>query len=434
MTIKRWIMSVVLRPTMHGKSCVVLLLLTSLVGLIVNLRVNQVRPGQHVNQDTMRVQKQMDGKAKIALDAPVEVKSSHLLERDTLRILFWTPWFFQRWWFLPETSVVTCGDVTCQFTHDKSLYGVSHAVLFHLFHRSFHPDEIHVDECMPDHRDPSQYWIVHNVDPPTISIRENITQLNNLFNLSSTFHSRSDLVTPYGRCEVNARSSPGELIRDTYTTGKTGIVGWIVSHCNTHSGRENYVQQLQQHINVTVYGKCPELGSKGMVCSERLFINEKDCPEATDLINSFKFYIAFENSVCTDYITEKVYKILVPGMKTVPIVYDKGSGYKDVLPPHSYIDAASFASPEDLAVYLHKLDQDDALYNEYFQWRKEYTCSLKSVPCAFCQQFHEAYGRKNTVVADVPALFGPKKNCKASVDTYIDPTKTMFIGCKARKT
>ncbi len=38
-------------------------------------------------------------------------------------------------------------------------------------------------------------------------------------------------------------------------------------------------------------------------------------------------------------------------------------------PYKSYIHVDDFDSPKELADYLHKLDQDDDLYNEYFMWK-----------------------------------------------------------------
>ncbi len=43
--------------------------------------------------------------------------------------------------------------------------------------------------------------------------------------------------------------------------------------------------------------------------------------------------------------------------------------YARSAPRHSYIHVDDFAGPKQLAEYLHKLDQDDDLYNEYFQWK-----------------------------------------------------------------
>ena len=43
--------------------------------------------------------------------------------------------------------------------------------------------------------------------------------------------------------------------------------------------------------------------------------------------------------------------------------------YAIAAPTKSYIHVDDFDSPKELADYLHKLDQDDQLYNEYFKWK-----------------------------------------------------------------
>jgi len=54
----------------------------------------------------------------------------------------------------------------------------------------------------------------------------------------------------------------------------------------------------------------------------------------------------------------------------VPIVMGgRREDYRRAAPPHSYIHVEDFPSAQDLAKYLHRLDQSDALYNEYFAWK-----------------------------------------------------------------
>ena len=43
--------------------------------------------------------------------------------------------------------------------------------------------------------------------------------------------------------------------------------------------------------------------------------------------------------------------------------------YADAAPYKSYIHVDDFDSPKELAEFLHKLDEDDQLYNEYFKWK-----------------------------------------------------------------
>ena len=47
----------------------------------------------------------------------------------------------------------------------------------------------------------------------------------------------------------------------------------------------------------------------------------------------------------------------------------KPEDYTRSAPYKSFLHVDDFDSPESLAQYLHKLDQDDNLYNEYFQVR-----------------------------------------------------------------
>ena len=58
----------------------------------------------------------------------------------------------------------------------------------------------------------------------------------------------------------------------------------------------------------------------------------------------YKFYLAFENSDCEDYITEKFWRTLNKTL-SIPIVMGKGN-YKALAPPNSYIHVDDFTSPE----------------------------------------------------------------------------------------
>ena len=77
-----------------------------------------------------------------------------------------------------------------------------------------------------------------------------------------------------------------------------------MSHCTTDINREGYVNELKKHINVTVFGKCSD-----EECSRD---HGNECFQ--ELSKSHMFYIAFENSICEDYATEKFYRALLnPG-------------------------------------------------------------------------------------------------------------------------
>ncbi len=58
--------------------------------------------------------------------------------------------------------------------------------------------------------------------------------------------------------------------------------------------------------------------------------NWDDMLSNPNALNNYKFYLAFENGLCENYVTEKCFKALVPGTYTVPIVLGHAS-YQDLL-------------------------------------------------------------------------------------------------------
>lgn len=58
----------------------------------------------------------------------------------------------------------------------------------------------------------------------------------------------------------------------------------------------------------------------------------------------------------------------------------RASEYAATAPHNSYVHVEEFTSPEDLASYLQRLDEDDALYNSYFKWKVSTPQTIESVP------------------------------------------------------
>ena len=79
---------------------------------------------------------------------------------------------------------------------------------------------------------------------------------------------------------------------------------WLVSHCTTVINREGYVDKLKGYINITQYGRCNG-ENESEVCGRKKFY---ECFK--ELAKTHMFYIAFENSICDDYATEKFFRPL----------------------------------------------------------------------------------------------------------------------------
>ena len=81
-----------------------------------------------------------------------------------------------------------------------------------------------------------------------------------------------------------------------------------------------------------------------------------------------RFDLAFENSICHDYVTEKFFDPLVAGC--VP-VYRGAPNVEEFAPgDHCYINAVDFASARELAEYLLHLAKNPAEYQAYFAWKE----------------------------------------------------------------
>ena len=109
------------------------------------------------------------------------------------------------------------------------------------------------------------------------------------------------------------------------------------------------------------------------------------------LDRDYKFYLAFENSNCMDYITEKFFDTGLQ-QNILPIVMGASEDeYSRYAPQRSYIHVDEFKTPAELAQYLHVLDKNDELYNSYFQWkgtgRVEY--GHKQFICEMCAKLHD---------------------------------------------
>lgn len=105
------------------------------------------------------------------------------------------------------------------------------------------------------------------------------------------------------------------------------------------------------------------------------------------LNSTYKFYLAFENAICDDYVTEKLFDI-ISNNYIVPIVYG-GADYLRLVPPNSYINANDFEDVADLVSHLNYLDKNPLEYMKYFWWKKHYKVINSHPFCELCEKLNE---------------------------------------------
>ena len=155
-------------------------------------------------------------------------------------------------------------------------------------------------------------------------------------------------------------------------------MAWFVSHCKAPSRRDEYVDKMSKTAHVDIYGKC----------SENFSIERGSTREQKEL-SEYKFYIAFENSKCPEYVTEKLYKILNSNIRNIPpvpiVMGPNRSWYVEHLPAKSFIHVDDFHDPEELGSYVKYLDSQDNLLLKHLYWRRYHKLQCEiSIRCKLC--------------------------------------------------
>jgi len=229
---------------------------------------------------------------------------------------------------------------------------------------------------MPTFKRPlHQKWMLYLLECP---LHTQMFKYPSVFNWTATYRRDSTIVAPYEYWQYynnKVRTKPQEK---NYASNKTKQVAWFVSNCGARNGRLAYARELGKYINVDIFGAC------GPNRCPRT--NSNKCFQLLD--DDYKFYLAFENSNCKDYITEKFF-VNGLGHNILPIAMGaRLEDYEKAAPYKSFLHVDQFSGPEQLAKFLHKLDQDDNLYNEYFKWKGTGEFVNTKFWCRVCSQLH----------------------------------------------
>ncbi|CAG8535208.1 10159_t:CDS:2, partial [Racocetra persica] len=179
------------------------------------------------------------------------------------------------------------------------------------------------------------------------------------------------------------------------------LVAWMSGNCYPVNNRDDYVSELMQHITVHSFGRCLHNQELPDSIREKYDMNNDDTAYYSkhmydvkmDTFDLYKFQLAFENSNCKGYVTEKVYDSFLSD--SIPI-YMGAPDIDDYVPSHSIIKVTDFENVEDLAKYIYKVANNQTLYESYFEWKKDKTyknfCKLchKTEEQTICRFFDEA--------------------------------------------
>ncbi|CAF0854568.1 unnamed protein product [Adineta ricciae] len=159
---------------------------------------------------------------------------------------------------------------------------------------------------------------------------------------------------------------------------------WFVSNCHARSRRYNIAQNLSKYFPTDQYGQC---------LKKNEYLSKEEFHKT---LFRYKFYLAFENAHCQDYITEKAFfNALAHG--SIPIVLGPGKkNYQQILPPNSFIHIDDFQNVTELTDELILISKNLQRFAFYHQWRQDYRLItwpsnyfIDDLFCNLCRKLHQ---------------------------------------------
>lgn len=271
----------------------------------------------------------------------------------------------------------------CTLTDDLLEYPHVDAVIIH--HREISTGAA---DLPPEPRPRAQKWIWMNYESPAHT--SGLWQLEDKFNLTLSYRVDSDIFLPYGYLV------PGIVVtRDAHLLHapsrahllRPRLVAWVISNWSESQARVAFYNELQRYVHIDVYGQAgiPLAVGRGSVVR---------------LVSSYQFYLAFENSQHTDYITEKLWNAVVAG--AVPVVLGATRrNYERFLPPEAFIHVDDFPSVRALAQYLLMLRRNPHRLRQHLDWREGYSAVQPSFwdhhYCTACRAVRKSRGTTQVV-------------------------------------
>ncbi|XP_020321572.1 alpha-(1,3)-fucosyltransferase 7-like [Oncorhynchus kisutch] len=290
-----------------------------------------------------------------------------------LTILLW------HWPFGPSYSLE--GDVCwdryripgCRLVDQRSLYPSADLVVFH------HRELMTGQEQLPFHlpRARHQTWVWLSLESPDNN--GDLKPFNNVFNWTMSYRRDADFTIPYGKLVPKDRDTGNYSSTQGYIPkNKSPLACWVVSHYNPQQKRSLVYNSLRKSIKVEVYGQL-----EGRVLAPTNLL---------PTISRCYFYLAFENSISKDYITEKLWRNAYQAGAVPVVLGPPPDDYIAVAPPNSFVHIDDFPSTTELGNYLSQLILDKERYAGYFAWRRSHQVKLytdwRERLCSICSQYH----------------------------------------------
>ncbi len=294
--------------------------------------------------------------------------------KDPIRIVFLP----DNWMKAPEKSYATHNncDVPCMYTKDvrSSAINIADAVIIHTAQHRGHPKEL-----LEQYKVNASSVLTVGMTMEAIPQRPHEFDHISEYDIEMSYRLSSDVVATPFNIKLLEKANPKWEQREK-------AVVFIAKNCRSRNQREELVKALQKYVRVDSVSDC---------------LNNKQWPSdipRTDKKSLLKRYVAVlaaENSIATDYVSEKVYDGLVTG--TVPIYY--GAPNVDQFVPSDSIIKVSYPfNNETIRVVADQVQRVLSHEQEYNKWirykqlgynhkfKKMFKFTKASLLCRLCKK------------------------------------------------
>ena len=193
----------------------------------------------------------------------------------------------------------------CYITYNWTNLNRADVIMFHLYASNW-------NKWIPNYKEQNQIWVFSHIESPKNTHYERdpdkMLKYQEKMNWSASYRRDSNIYFPYGLYLSNELISEWNISKWRFVSiyqNKQNLpkklVTAMISNCLNDNKRMDLIQELRKYVLVDNL-------TPNLECATATW----NCPRFTDqcfkqLANNYKFFLAFENSNCPDYITEKFY-------------------------------------------------------------------------------------------------------------------------------
>ena len=275
-------------------------------------------------------------------------------------MIWWTP-------FTGDEGLQQCGEYQCYVTNDRGVRDHPNTRAIFFYGTAFKAKDI------PLPRRQHENWALMHEESPKNNPIFSHPEMMRHFNFTSTFSRKSSFpLTSQYLESIEFLTTARYLVtleEKNRLQKMEGLapVAYIQSGCDSPSMRDEWVTEFMKYIKVDSYGSC--LNNK-RIPSDLQGSEKFESDKFYNYLARYKFVISFENAICNDYVTEKLWRTIATG--SVPI-YLGAPNIESILPnKKSAILVKEFNSSFEVAEYVNKINGDDELYKSFLQHKELY--------------------------------------------------------------